>query len=281
MRRPASRPSSDLNAGRPPSRLAGWLPAGLIVSSLALGTASAACPSADFETRVEGLEHCLLMQRYGAAHPRTLVVWLHGDLPGGGPADYHLPLARETARRFEGRRVMSVALLRPGYPDARGEASGGSHLGRSDHYTLANVDELAGAIERLRARFNPASVVAVGHGGGAASAAILLGRHPRLLDAAVLVSCPCDLVLWRMGRRYWGRSENPILWTGQVRREARVIALTGGRDFNTTPELAQSYVDVLRARGVEAHFRMLPQADHDAAARSPEIQAAIGQLIER
>ena len=67
----------------------------------------------------------------------------------------------------------------------------------------------------------------------------------------------------------------------QVRRDARVIALTGGRDFNTTPELAQSYVDLLRARGVEAHFRMLPQADHDAAARSPEIQAAIGQLIER
>ncbi len=230
---------------------------------------------------MEGHEHCLLMKRYGAAHPRTLVFLLHGDLPGGGPADYHEALARETARRYEDRQVMSIALWRPGYPDARGEASGGSHLGRSDHYTLANVDELAGAIERLRARFNPASVVAVGHAGGTVSVAVLLGRHPCLLDAAVLVSCPCDLVLWRMGRRYWGRSENPIRWTPQVRRETRVIALTGGRDFNTSPELAQSYVDVLQARGVEAHFRLLAQADHDAAARSPEVQAAIGQLIER
>ena len=262
-------------------RLAGWLVAGLAVSSLALGTARAACPSADFETRVEGLEHCLLIKRFGAAHPRTLVIWLHGDLPGGGPAEYHVPLARETAERFEGRQVMSIALLRPGYQDARGDASGGSHLGRSDHYIAAHVDELAGAIERLRARFNPASVVAVGHGGGAASAAILLGRHPRLLDAAVLVSCPCDLVLWRMGRRYWGRSENPIRWTPQVRRDTRVIALTGARDHNTSPELAQSYIDVLRGRGIEAHFRLLDRTDHDGAAGSPAVQVAIGQLIER
>jgi len=266
---------------RNPPSPARWLLAGLIATALAAGTTRAACPEADFETRVEGLEHCLLMKRYGAAHPRTLVVWLHADLPGGGPAEYHASLARETAERFASRQVMSVALLRPGYPDARGNVSGGSHMGRSDHYTLANVDELASAIERLRARFNPASVVAVGHAGGAASAAILLGRHPRALDAAVLVACPCDLVVWRMGRRYWGRSENPIRWTPQVRRESRVIALTGARDFNTSPELAQSYIDVLRTRGIEAHFRLLDSADHDGAARAPEVQGAIGQLIER
>ena len=271
---------------RPKPARRGWRrSAGQLIALCALALAPvpaiSACPDADFESRVEGREHCLLMQRYGAAHPRTLVVWLHGDLPGGGAADYHAALARATAEHFAQRKVMAIALLRPGYPDSRGEVSGGSHLGRSDHYTLANIDELAGAIERLRARFNPASLVVVGHAGGAASAAILLGRHPRLVDAAVLVSCPCDLVLWRIGRRYWGRSENPILWTPRVPREARVIALTGGRDFNTRAELAQSYVDTLRARGVEAHFRMLPQADHEAAARSPEVQDAIGLLIER
>lgn len=294
MRRPASRRSSDLNAGRIRSCGAGWLLAGLLaggtapdsaaIGPLAAGTGPrvpASCPGGDFTTRVEGLEHCLVMARYGADHPRTLVVWLHDDLPGSGPADYHLTLARETARRFAEQGVMSVALLRPGYPDAQGARSGGEHRGRSDHYTLPIADEIAAAIERLRARFDPATVIAVGHGGGAAMAAIVLGRHPRLLDGAVLVGCPCDLVLWRMGRRYWGRSQDPVRWTGTVRREARVMALTGERDSRTTPELAQSYVELLQTRGVDARFRMIAQADHETAARSPQVQTAIGQLIGR
>jgi hypothetical protein len=40
-------------------------------------------------------------------------------------------------------------------------------------------------------------VVVVGHSGGAAISANMLGRHPALLDAALVVSCPCDVEKWR------------------------------------------------------------------------------------
>jgi protein-S-isoprenylcysteine O-methyltransferase Ste14 len=38
-------------------------------------------------------------------------------------------------------------------------------------------------------------VVVAGHSGGAAIAANILGRRPALIDAALVVSCPCDVEL--------------------------------------------------------------------------------------
>lgn len=151
--------------------------------------------------------------------------------------------------------------------------------GRSDHYTRENVSEVGMAIERLRARYKPRTVIVVGHSGGAATAAILLGLKPGLIDGAVLVACPCDLVAWRKERRAWGMSENPIQWVNQVDPAVRVIALTADRDDNTLPELARSYVKALQVRKVNAIFRSLPNESHNSSFRSPEVLNAVQQLI--
>jgi pimeloyl-ACP methyl ester carboxylesterase len=178
---------------------------------------------------------------------------------------------------------MSVALVRPGYPDGSGASSSVSflHGGRADHYTQENIAEVGAVIEKLRLKFNPKSVIIVGHSGGAATAAVLLGMKPQVVDAAVLVSCPCELVSWRSGRRQWGRSENPTRWAEKIPPSTRVIALTGTKDDNTSPNLAIAYVDLLRSRGLDATFQSIAEATHNSALRSPEIFDAIATLLPR
>ena len=197
---------------------------------------------------MSGAAQCLVMRRFGdAAAPDALVVWLHGDVSAGGPATYHFAAAERAATALAAKKVLSVALLRPGYPDDAGNAStvAFSQGGRSDHYTRDNLHEVGTAIERLRERYKPRTVIAVGHSGGAATTAVLLGLKPGLIDAAVLVACPCDTVAWRAGRKAWSRSENPVEWAGKVDPAARVIALTGDKDDNMSPALARVYVDAL------------------------------------
>jgi len=256
-----------------------------LLFALALGSARAEPCAHDDETHVTGISQCLLMRAYGPGDPATMIVWLHGDVSSGGPASYHFARARNAAERFAADKVLSIALVRPGYPDGSGESStvDPAEERRFDHYTRQNVGEVGAAIERLRSKYKPGSVLLVGHSGGAATAAILLGMKPQLAEAAVLVSCPCDLVAWRAarGRSVWNRSENPIRWADQVAASTRVIALTGTADDNTPAELAKAYVDALQGRGIDATFQPVAQASHDGAFRSGDVADAVARLLRR
>jgi len=251
----------------------------LLLFAAALSARAAPCESEDFQVRVSGVSQCLVMRRFGVDDPEVLLLWIHGDVSSGGPADYHFARASQAAGVLPGR-ILSVALVRPGYSDGSGNESSVAltQAGRSDHYTRENIAEVGAAIERLRARFKPRRVVVVGHSGGAATTAVLLGMKPGLIDGAVLVACPCDIAAWRSGRRAWSRSESPILWVDRVDRAARVVALTGDRDDNTAPELARAYVAALTARGIDAVFRAVPGESHNGAFRSPEVLEAVRSL---
>lgn len=256
-----------------------------------LSAHSAMCEAQDFELKVSGLSQCLLMRRYGPAVPKVsstaastaepapLVVWLHGDVSSGGPADYHFARAKQFSQ--DNPSVQSVALVRPGYPDGSGESSSVSLLsaGRSDHYSKDNLAEVGAAIERLRKQYNASRVVVVGHSGGAATTAVLLGMQPGLIDAAVLVACPCDLVAWRTGRRPWSGSENPIKWADRIPSTTRVVAITGAQDDNTLPELARNYTDTLRARQLDATFILVPEATHNGVFRAAEVTQTVQRLL--
>ncbi len=94
-------------------------------------------------------------------------------------------------------------MIRPGYFDDQGNTSEGANFGRRDSYTPTSIAAIAGAIATSKARYHPRRLVLVGHSGGTAIAGVMLGKYPHLADAAVLVSCPCDLDRWRAmtGRR--------------------------------------------------------------------------------
>jgi len=254
----------------------------LALMMVAAGAHGAPCALEDFETSVSGESECLLMRRYGSLKPTTMVVWLHGNVSTGGPANSHFRIAEEAASDFAAENVLAVALVRPGYPDGTGSASSGNDNGRADNWPRATIAEIGTAIERLRVKYQASAVVVVGHSGGAAIAAVLLGMKPQLAVAAVLIACPCDLVAWRAGRRGspWS-SENPVQWIDKVGPAARVIALTGSRDGTTDPRLGRSYVDALKTRGIDADFQLVPDAGHIDVLGSPAVLAAVSRLLRR
>lgn len=200
------------------------------------------------------------------AHP-VLVVVLHGDLP---QPTYHYKFSRQAAVKIDNAVV--AALLRPGYTDGAGERSQGEMgLTTGDNYTPAVVDTVADAVRQLKQKFHPARTVLAGHSGGAAITADLLGRWPELVNAALLVSCPCDVPVWR--RHMLAMQKNPI-WlvpvhslspmdlVGKVSHSVRVRMLVGSDDPVAPPELSRRYAEALVKQGQDVTLTLLPRLKH-------------------
>jgi predicted esterase len=260
----------------------------LLAAAIALGAstaqrAEAACPpESGIAERVLGGGLCLVAATFGAAsagEAPVLIVVVHGDISDGGAATYHAAFARTLARPG----IVAVALIRPGYADADGRMSDGATLGRSDNYTAANVAAIAGAIEALKRHYRPRKLIYVGHSGGAAIGGVLIGRRRGLIDAAVLVSCPCDIARWlrQRGRPPWTRSLSPDLFVVRVPADTEVVALTGTSDDNTFLALAQDYVDRLDARGIKARFVAVEGAGHGFSGVAAATAKAVADLVSR
>ncbi len=252
-----------------------------VALACAAGTAVAACPpESSIKDYAFGGGLCLAAQTFGAeqaGESPVLVVVVHGDISDGGAATYHVELAKALARPG----VVTVALLRPGYADARGRTSEGSTLGREDNYTAANIAAIAGAVDALRKHYPTRRVIYVGHSGGAAIGGVLIGRRPGLIDTAVLVSCPCDIARWlRQHRRPpWTRSLSPDFFIPRVPKTTEVVALTGANDENTFPALAEDYVARLARRGIDARFVAVAGAGHGFSGMAAATREAVEELV--
>jgi pimeloyl-ACP methyl ester carboxylesterase len=259
-------------------------------SGLALALALLFCPAAaraDCPPRATAATHvladglCLALSTFGAetAGPSpVLAVVVHGDISDGGAATYHAAFARALARPG----VVTVALLRPGYAERQGHASEGSTLGRLDNYTAKVVGAVGSAIAALRRHYGARRVVYVGHSGGAAIGGVLIGQRPGLIDAAVLVSCPCDIERWlrQHGRAPWARSLSPLWVAHRVAPATQVLALTGETDRNTPPALSRRYIGELQRRGVRASFREIAGVGHGFAGLRQAVLDATEPLLQ-
>lgn len=230
-----------------------------------------ACATPDNVTRVVAGGECLVIKTFNAGLSRTdpiLVVFIHGDVSSGGPATYHIRHTRDASDAIKG--VISVAMLRPGYYDDQGNTSSGHNFDRRDSYTPHNVDAVAEALRVLKQHHKSRRLVAVGHSGGAAIIGVILGRHPGLVDAAALVSCPCNIPTWRANRSVhsiWSNSLSPHRFVAKVPTTTQVIAITGSDDTNTEPGLARDYAASLKQRGVPARFLTVEGAGHHSGNR--------------
>lgn len=254
----------------------------LLWGGVAVTAVAAPCQREDAGASVTGAGECIALRRFespgGGAAP-ALVVVLHGDIVGGGPASAHFSVAEELARRSRGAVV--VALLRPGYSDGAGRASTGDRLGHVDNYTAHAVDALAGAIARMRELHGASRVVLVGFSGGAAIAAIMLGRHPGIAEAGLIVACPCDIQAWRAERRgrKWTRSESPSDYVARVPKTTRVIALVGEIDGTTPAWLTRDYAARLAAAGVTARAEFRPGLGHLGIFKPDIVAPLLAELL--
>lgn len=208
--------------------------------------------------------------RASSQEASTLVVILHGDAPFAKP-DYQDRFAASVARTYPS--VVASAILRPGYTDPAGHTSEGVRGETTgDNYNAGNTDALAAAIIALRSQLSADRVVLVGHSGGAALAANILGRHPSLATAALLVSCPCDVTAWR--RHMFARTKfagfqtpvptvSPIDLVDSLPPAVKIVMLVGAQDDVTPPALTEAYAAKARARGLAVQVEALSGEGHE------------------
>jgi pimeloyl-ACP methyl ester carboxylesterase len=215
----------------------------------------------------------------------VLVVVLHGDAPSKKP-DYQDTFAAKVAAAYAD--VISAAILRPGYTDPQGNTSEGDRgLQTGDNYNAQNVDALAAGIGELRRRFKTRRVVVVGHSGGAAITANILGRHPALIDGALLVSCPCDVSRWREHMfRKTGISSfqgsiatlSPIDLVSEISDRATISIVVGAKDDVAPPVLSEAYRDAAARLGKDVQLTELKDEGHEILL-NPAVLRAVGRLL--
>jgi pimeloyl-ACP methyl ester carboxylesterase len=215
----------------------------------------------------------------------VLVVVLHGDAPNHQPDYQDTFAARVAAANAD---VIAAAILRPGYTDPQGHTSEGERgQTTGDNWNARNVDAIAAAIDSLRLRFKARRVVAVGHSGGAAIAANILGRHPDLLDAALLVSCPCDVTRWRehmlektgfAGFQGAIVTVSPIDLVNAIGEGTRIDMIVGAQDDVAPPTLSQEYRAAATHLGKRVHLTELPGKGHEILL-DPAVLPAVTPLL--
>lgn len=245
---------------------------------------AAKCDAADNVKYVSGADHCLAIKTYppetGSA--KALVVVLHGDLSSGGPADYIFKVAQAAAEAG----AVGVAMIRPGYTgdDRRSSGTASRDQDRDDIYRAGDTDSMAVAVANLKKHHAVSRIVMVGHSGGAAISGVMIGRAAPLVDAVLLVSCPCDVPRWRdaRDRKPLINAESPIDHLKTVPKNAMIFALTGERDRNTFPWLGRDYVKKAKSMGLSAEFIEISGAGHGFGriSRQPDVFDALKKAID-
>jgi pimeloyl-ACP methyl ester carboxylesterase len=225
---------------------------------------------------------------YKSAHldaSPVLILVVHGDIPTP-PPDYQYAFAEMTAEAAD--NVIAAGVLRPGYQDTQGDRSDGERgFGVGDNYTAEAVDELNAAALQLKRRYHARAVILVGHSGGGAIAADLLGRHPKTADGAVLVSCGCDpkgfMERWRANNPdappdipY--RSLSPLLLAARTPATARITLVVGSQDEVAGQERVRAYADALARHGVTAKLVIVPDAGHNILISRPVFRE-VGEMV--
>lgn len=238
------------------------------------------CSPADNINWATGSNECLrLKTQNSVANPKALVIFIHGDVSSGGPADYFAIQMFRVAP--ETNNFAAVTLIRPGYSDSQGNTSTGDKNNSLDNYTAANIDVIAAAITNLKAHYNPEKVVVVGHSGGAAITGVMLGKHPDLIDSAVLAACPCNITEWREHRGgAWPNSLSPSDFVSAIAKDTVVKVIVGSEDDNTYPQLSVDYVAALKEQSIDVDYQLLNGVGHNGVAASSELFAAAVELAK-
>lgn len=196
---------------------------------------------------------------YSKVKPRatqTAVVILHDDVAGDAPVDRAALAERAAAAVPAGAAVL---LLRPGYAAPDGTRSDGERGdGIGDGYGPDAIRLVGESLRSIRAKYADARIVLLGEGGGAALAANVASARPQLVDAMLLVDCPCALPEWRKARARKDKrfaapvdSLDPLQTAGGIMSRTRVGMLSR-EDMS---RYARPYAEALALRGIATEYR--------------------------
>jgi hypothetical protein len=240
------------------------------------------CLEPDHVTHVSGGRNCLAIETVVAPPGGTasvLLAMVHGD-------GTHGQWARQVRKWMGAGLVFApdvavVDIARPGYAIVSGTSSG-VRTGNSDSYTPENIAAVMTAIASLKRHYGAERVVTLSRSGGSAIVAAGLGLHPdQAPDEAILVACPCDTDRWldMRGARNQRPSHSPIRQIASIPARTRIIAITGSKDDNTFPVLAQSYVQSAERRGLRAQFVLADGFNHFSSSGAPQVLEHLNRAI--
>lgn len=230
---------------------------------------------------------CLALVPIGTplAAAKTLIVMLHGD--GEGQLGQR-QIDRWTAigRSLSAPDRNVFFMIRPGYQSPVGSSSAWANP-KDDDYTAENMARVAGALAALKAAYKSEKLVLVGHSGGAATSALVLGKHPAVADAALLLGCPCDVPPWRDHRNAqrgrggpWSNSLNPLQFISGIPVGTPVVAVTGSQDDNTLPEFARRWVGQAAEKGVKSRYETANGLNHSSIQQWSDIPQKVSELVK-
>ena len=263
-----------------------------IILSMICSHALAATPCTLDNSRVQAGKLCLVARviNQPSGPEQRLAIIVHGDGGGFVTASYLDRLLAVAARISQSAPDDGVVVLqRPGYRSPLGTSEGHARM-EDDDYTAENVQHLAAAVRTLRSTWKSSRVVWVGHSGGAALGALVLGREAGVADAAVLAGCPCGSIReWRTHRNasrgrpsdgLWPRSLSPVDHMSALSPGMEIILITGDRDENTLARFNEPWLDKALSRGVNARMITLPGIGHGGVIDSPDLTRHTVQLLK-
>ncbi|TAI48888.1 alpha/beta hydrolase family protein [Flagellimonas allohymeniacidonis] len=223
----------------------------------------------------------------GTLNSPTLFLVLHGDAPFNNPS-YQYGIARQIAN--ENNNVVAVGVLRPGYTDNEGNRSKGERgYTTGDNYTKEVLESIHNLTADLKKKYNPSKIILVGHSGGAAISANLIAQYSNTYSKAVLVSCPCDLHLWRKHMkglqpeaRIWDievTSLSPIEVLDSIDSSIEIVVVHGEDDKTVPLNIASKYVKALKENNKKVNFVILENRGHEIAFNN-KIFEIIKALVE-
>ncbi len=221
----------------------------------------------------------------GKSESPILVVVVHGDAPFNEP-DYQYEFAANVAATH--RDVVAVGLLRPGYTDPQGNRSDGERgQATGDSLNVTNTEAIAGAIGGLKRRWNARRVVAAAHSGGATLVANVLGRHPALIDKALLVSSVYDVEKWRQhmfeqtGAPVFQSKIETLSPTEQITGmsdQVEVTLMVGSQDEVAPPGFSEHYEAIAAKHGKKVRLVRLEGEGHENFL-NPAVFAELGPML--
>ncbi|HAS39485.1 MAG TPA: hypothetical protein DCS93_03360 [Microscillaceae bacterium] len=242
-------------------------------------------------TNASGIKPSKLFHRaytsIGTLNRPALVLVLHGDAPFSKPS-YQYAIARKIAK--ENKNVVAVGILRPGYTDNEGNRSEGERGNTSgDNYTKEVLSSINSLTNQLKKKYNPSKVILVGHSGGAAISANLIAEYADSYNAALLVSCPCDLHPWRKHMKtlqpntsIWDAkvsSLSPIEQVKRIDNDTQIGVINGTNDRTIPLHIVRKYVKALEANHKKVKFVLLKNQGHRIAF-NPKVFEMVKELIQ-
>ena len=242
--------------------------------------------NADWVKTVHDSLHIKTYKSAGITQNPNLVIVIHGDAPFNNPG-YQYILAKLIADKNP--NTIAIGLLRPGYTDTENIKSPGEKgLTTGDNYTAAIVDDIACAIKNLKALYHPANTVIAGHSGGSAITADIISRHPGIANAAVIVSCPCNVPEWRAhmktlqpGADVWNKpvqSLSPNEVVSGIDVKTKIVIITGEKDVVAPTRLSDDYYSQLKQHNLNASLITVKGGGHEIFL-TDNVRRAISALL--